>query len=138
MVIGFNPKNYLVSILNTVPKENMFNENYPYKSSESITMRKSFRDLSLKIKKKFKPKLILEIGSNDGAFIKNFNKNNVIGVEPCKNLAQITKKYKYKTFSEYWGPSLAKKITKNKKVDLIYSANTLSHIKKIFLKYLRL
>ncbi len=129
LVIGFNPKNYLVSILNTVPKENMFNENYPYKSSESITMRKSFRDLSLKIKKKFKPKLILEIGSNDGAFIKNFNKNNVIGVEPCKNLAQITKKYKYKTFSEYWGPSLAKKITKNKKVDLIYSANTLSHIK---------
>ena len=51
LVIGFNPKNYLVSILNTVPKENMFNENYPYKSSESITMRKSFRDLSLKIKK---------------------------------------------------------------------------------------
>ena len=136
MVIGFNPKNYLVSILNTVLKENMFNENYPYKSLESITMRKSFRDLSQN-KKKFKPKLILEIGSNDGAFIRNFNKNNVIGVEPCKNLAQITKKYKYKTFSEYWGPSLAKKITKNKKVDLIYSANTLSHI-KFFLKYLRL
>ena len=25
LVIGFNPKNYLVSILNTVPKEQMFN-----------------------------------------------------------------------------------------------------------------
>ena len=46
LTIGFNPKNYLVSILNTVPKEKMFNKNYPYKSSESKTMQKSFSDLS--------------------------------------------------------------------------------------------
>ena len=34
--ISFDPKNYLVSILNTVSKEKMFNEKYPYKSSESL------------------------------------------------------------------------------------------------------
>tara|TARA_B100001063_G_C16295502_1_gene325842 strand:+ start:131 stop:532 length:402 start_codon:yes stop_codon:yes gene_type:complete len=90
--IGYNPKNYLVSILNTVPKEKMFNKNYPYKSSESITMRNEFKKLSKKLKKRFKPKLSLEIGSNDGAFIRNFKKKEVIGVEPCKNLAIITKK----------------------------------------------
>ncbi len=129
LTVGFDPKNYLVSILNTVPKEKMFNENYPYKSSESFTMRKSFKDLSIDIKKKFKSKLILEIGSNDGAFIKNFKKENIIGVEPCKNLAKITRKQGYKTFSEYWDLTLAKKISKKKKVDIIYSANTLSHIK---------
>ena len=28
--LGFNSKNYLVSIINTVPKEKMFNEKYPY------------------------------------------------------------------------------------------------------------
>ena len=38
------------------------------------------------------PKKILEIGSNDGALIKNFNKSEAIGIEPCRNLAQITKK----------------------------------------------
>jgi len=129
LVIGFNPKNYLVSILNTVPKEKMFNEKYPYKSSESKTMRKSFKDLSKKIKKKFNPKLVLEIGSNDGTFISNFNRDKIIGVEPCKNLARITKKNGYKTLSEYWDTSLAKKVSKRKKIDLIYSANTLSHIK---------
>ena len=115
LVIGFNPKNYLVSILNTVPKEKMFNERYPYKSSESKTMKNSFKLLSQKIKKRFKPNLVLEIGSNDGAFIKNFRKNKIIGVEPCKNLAKITSKNGYKTFSEYWDTSLAKKITKKKK-----------------------
>ena len=110
--VGFDPQNYLVSILNTVSKEKMFNKDYPYKSSESFTMKNSFRSLSKKIKKTFKPKKILEIGSNDGAFIKNFNKNHVIGVEPCKNLALITKKKGFEIFSEYWNFDLAKKIKK--------------------------
>ena len=129
--VGFDKKNYLVSILKTVPKEKMFNKNYPYKSSESITMQKSFKNFAKKIIKLYKPKFVVEIGSNDGAFIKNFNKNSVIGVEPCKNLAQITKKKGYKTYSDYWGLKLAEKITKNKKADLIYSANTLSHIENL-------
>jgi len=131
LVAGFNTKNYLVSIMNTVPKEKMFNDKYPYKSSESKTMQESFRNLSNNIKKRINPKTILEIGSNDGAFIKNFNKKNTIGVEPCKNLAKITKKKGYQTFSEYWSIKLAKKITKKVKVDLIYSANTLSHIQDL-------
>ena len=129
--IGFDPKTYLVSIINTVPKEKMFNENYPYKSSESVTMKKAFRKLSNKIKKRFNPKMILEIGSNDGPFLKNFNKKNIIGIEPCKNLAKITKNMGYTTISEYWDTKLAKKLTKKKKFDVIYSANTLSHIKNI-------
>lgn len=129
--IGFDPKTYLVSILNTVPKEKMFNENYPYKSSESLTMKKAFKEFSTKIKKKFNPKLVLEIGSNDGPFLRNFNKKKIIGVEPCKNLAKITKNMGYTTISEYWDTKLAKKLTKKKKFDLIYSANTLSHIKNI-------
>ena len=126
--VGFDSKNYLVSILKTISKEKMFNKDYPYKSSESFTMRKSFKDLANKIKKRFKPKFIIEIGSNDGAFITNFNNKSVVGVEPCKNLAQITKNKKYTTYSEYWNQKLSKKITKIKKADIIYSANTLSHI----------
>jgi len=95
----------------------------------SKTMRDSFKKLSKKIIKIYKPKLILEIGSNDGSLIKNFNKKKIICVEPCKNLAILTKKKGYKTYSEYWNIKLAKKIKfKHQKVDLIYSANTLSHI----------
>lgn len=129
LVIGFNPKNYLVSILNTVPKEQMFNKDYPYKSSESSTMRRQFKNLSINLKKKFKPNILLEIGSNDGAFLGNFDKKKVLGVEPCKNLANITIKKGYKIFPKYWDTKLAKHITKKNKIDLIYSANTLSHIK---------
>ena len=129
LIVGFNTKNYLVSILNTVSKEKMFNKDYPYKSSGSKTMRISFSKLAKRLKDKFNPKFIIEIGSNDGAFIKNFNKDKVVGVEPCKNLALITQKKKYQIYPSFWNIELAKKITKNRKADLIYSANTLSHIK---------
>ena len=71
----------------------------------------------------------MEIGSNDGVFLKNFNKKSVIAVEPCKNLARLTKKL-FKTYDEFWNLKLAKKLIKQKKgeIDLIFSANTISHI----------
>ena len=47
-------------------------------------------------------------------------------------MAKITKKMGYKTFSNFWNMKLAKKIkTKKRNIDLIYSANTLSHIKDL-------
>ena len=70
--IGFNTKNKLVSILNTIPSKKMFDNKYPYRASMSKTMLESFKVLSLKIKKKYKPNFLMEIGSNDGSFIKNF------------------------------------------------------------------
>jgi len=128
----FNTKTKMVSISKRIPSSIMFNSKYPYRSSMSITMRNSFKKLSDEIKKRFNPNLLLEIGSNDGALIKNFDKNKVIGVEPCKNLAKITKKIDYKTFDKYWDFKLAKKIKREfKSVDVIYSANTITHISNL-------
>ena len=130
--IFFNTKTKMVSISKRIPSKIMFTNNYPYRSSMSKTMQDSFYKLSVEIKKKFKPKKLLEIGSNDGALIKNFHKDQAIGVEPCRNLAQITKKMGYSTYNNYWTQDLAKKIElKEKKIDLIYSANTLSHISNL-------
>ena len=128
----FNKKTKMVSISKRIPSSIMFNSKYPYRSSMSITMRNSFKKLSDEIKKRFNPNLLLEIGSNDGALIKNFDKNKVIGVEPCKNLAKITKKIDYKTYDKYWDFKLAKKIKREfKSVDVIYSANTITHISNL-------
>ena len=128
----FNTKTKLVSISKRIPSKQMFNNKYPYKSSMSMTMRKSFKSLASKIIKRFNPNLLLEIGSNDGTLIQNFKKNNVIGVEPCKNLAKITKKKGFKTYDEYWDLKLANKLLiKHGEVDLIYAANTLTHISNL-------
>ena len=127
--VGFNTTSKLVSILNIVPSEKMFDKKYPYRASMSQTMMNSFKQLSKDIIKTFNPNLIMEIGSNDGSFIKNFNKKKSICVEPCADVAKITKKMSYKTFTDFWNMKLAKKIkSKVKNIDLIYAANTVSHI----------
>ncbi len=127
--VCFDTKSKLVSISKKIPVRKMFNSTYPYKSSMSKTMLKSFKNLAKKIKKRFKPKLFLEIGSNDGALIKNFNLKNTICVEPCSNLANITKKRGYFTYAKYWNYSLSKTIKKKfNNIDVIYAANTLTHI----------
>ena len=128
----FNTKSKIVSISKRIPSSVMFNSKYPYRSSMSSTMRTSFRQLSNEIKKKFNPKLLLEIGSNDGALLAHFDKDRAIGVEPCKNLAKITKAKRYYTYDDYWDFKLSSKIKKKfKEVDLIYSANTLTHISNL-------
>ena len=129
LTVGFNTKTKLVSLINKIPDKKMFDSSYPYKSSMSKTMTDSFKKLSAKIKKRFNPKLFLEIGSNDGALIKNFDKDKVICVEPCSNLAKITNLKGYFTYNNYWNLSLSNKIkSKFNFVDVIYSANTITHI----------
>ena len=130
--IRFELNSKLVSIKKTFSSKTMFNNEYPYRSSMSKTMQSSFLKLSNEIKKEINPDKILEIGSNDGSFIKNFNKKKTIGIEPCANVEKITKNKKFNTYSKYWSQDLARKILKKDgKVDLIYSANTISHIKNL-------
>ena len=131
LTVSFDTKSYLVSVTNPVNPKIQYTDKYAHRASESKTMREAFKKTALRLKKKFAPKLVMEIGSNDGVFIKNFSKNKVLAVEPCKNLANITKK-SFKTFPYFWSKSLAKKIFSKKiKADLIFSANTISHIPNI-------
>ena len=79
-------------MINKHIKRRMFNASYPYRSSKSKLVERLFKELSKKIKKKFKPKNILEIGcNNDGTFALNFNKN-ITCIEPCKEVALEAKK----------------------------------------------
>ena len=126
--VSFNVKNYLVSVTNPVNPKFQYTDNYAHRASESFTMRAAFSKIAKKLDKRYLPRVVMEIGSNDGVFINNFTKKQIIAVEPCKNLADITKK-KFKTYNEFWNIKLAKKIfSDTKKADIIFSANTISHI----------
>ena len=111
--IMFNTKNFSVKIHKIISKKIMFNNKYPYKSSLSKTFLKNQKKLSQKIKKIYKPTKVLEIGSNDGSFIKNFSHKEALCVEPCSNLAKITLNMGYKTYSCYWNNFAANKIKKD-------------------------
>ena len=107
--ITFDTNNYLVSIKKPVNPKSQYTDKYAHRASQSKTMNMSFKKMANRLKNKYKPKLSMEIGSNDGVFLKNFPKKKVIAVEPCKNLAKLTKK-KFKTYPNFWNKQLSKKI----------------------------
>ncbi len=127
--VTYNFRNNLVSLTKFIKPKYMFNNKYPYRSSMSITMQKSSKKLSIFLKKKFNCKKILEIGSNDGLFLKNFPNSARVGIEPCKNFSTITNKINIKTYNNFWNLKLARKLKKKYMTfNIIYSANTISHI----------
>ena len=130
--LKFNTINSLVSINKRHKKEIMFNKTYPYRSSQSLSVKKHFKELSKKIIKNYQFKKILEIGSNDGSFAKNFNVKKIVCIEPCLDVAKILKSHGLEVITEYFDENLVKKLVNNYvNFDVIFSANTITHINKI-------
>tara|TARA_B100000886_G_C20419534_1_gene490849 strand:- start:1495 stop:2670 length:1176 start_codon:yes stop_codon:yes gene_type:complete len=127
--LKFDTNSKLVMINKHMKKEKMFDKSYPYRSSKSKLVNKLFKELSEKIKKKLKPENILEIGSNDGTFASNFDKKKITCIEPCGDVAIEAKKKGLKVYVKYFDDLLVKKLLKDhKKFDMIFSANTITHI----------
>jgi hypothetical protein len=130
--IGFDEETKLVSLMEFVKPQLMFNDTYAHRASMSATMRESFKEIALSIKKRFSPARLMEIGSNDGVFIRNFDQGEVVAIEPCGNLAEITNRMGYKTYPVFWNSETAEQIVANHgKMDVVYSANTICHIQDL-------
>lgn len=125
--VGFDNKTKLVTQMEYVDPPLMFNENYSYRGSMSTTMVNHFKEFSnLFINKDIK---VLEIGSNDGVFLKNWNPKQTFAVEPCGNFAKETNELGYKTYNEFWTFDLSTKIKETHgQIDLIFAANCICHI----------
>ena len=106
----------------------MFNDDYSYRGSMSETIRFHFSELSKSLQSN-KDIKILEIGSNDGVFIKNWGAQNAISVEPCGNFAKETQAMGYKTYNDFWSEDLGEKIlAAHGSQDIVFSANCMCHI----------
>jgi nucleoside-diphosphate-sugar epimerase len=114
-----------------VDSKKMFS-NYLYTSSTSASFREHFifaaknyvKEFNLKPKKSY----IIDIGSNDGVALKPFKDlgfNNILGIEPAKNLAKLANKNKIKTFNGFLDMKNIKNIKKN--ADLILASNVFAH-----------
>ena len=121
-----------------IPKARMmFNNNYAYLASTSSVMKKHWNKLSKKIIKKSKLKtrsFVVEIGSNDGIFLKNIAKKKInhLGVDASKNVCEIAKSKGINSLNDFFNIKTAKKIKhKYGKADVIVSTNTMHHIEDI-------
>ncbi len=131
--VGFS-KTISLFQLNDHPKpKQMFNKNYPFFTGSSKGMVAHFKNYSDWILKKYGKNLnnLIEIGSNDGTFLSNFKKTkfNVIGFEPSKNVAEVSRKKGIKTINKFFNFKNTKKLKKLKKnVQIICAANAICHV----------
>lgn len=128
--VALDDETKLVTLKDYVAPEKMFNESYAYRGSMSRTMVEHFKATSSLLGDKISAKAkVLEIGSNDGVFIKNWPKETTFAVEPCANFAEETNALGYKTYNRFWDKDLAKYIfATNGGMDLVFAANCMCHI----------
>jgi len=119
--------------LNDHPKpEDMFNENYPFFTGSSEYMKNHFKEYARFVKKFLKASSkIIEIGSNDGTFLKNFvnEVDQIIGFEPSKNVADLAQKNNIPTINSFFNKEAIKNLKDYLgKTDLICASNVICHI----------
>ena len=130
--VVFDEDTKLVSLKDFVKPELMFNENYAYNTSMSTPMVNHFKSVADMLTEEFRPVNVMEIGSNDGPFIRHFDPTTAVCVEPCGNFADITYDMGYETYAEFWTTELSQKIKSEcGNMDLIYSANCICHIQDL-------
>ena len=123
----------LVQINLEINKEVLFPFSYPYLSGTTKILMENFYDLYkevIRMELLSKDDLIVDIGSNDGSLLKNFNENgyNVLGVEPSKAYKEALKQG-VKTINSYFTDfTVSEIIKKNKKAKVVTAANVFAHI----------
>ena len=133
MSVGFSEELSLFQLIDHPKPEMMFNNKYPFFTSSSNYMINHFKDYSNWICKSYpnNNKKLIEIGSNDGTFLKNFKQKNfeTIGFEPSSNVSDIAKNIGLNSVNKFFNTNTVMEY-KNflKQTDIICAANVICHV----------
>ncbi|MFG3132101.1 class I SAM-dependent methyltransferase [Streptomyces tendae] len=134
LAVGFCTTCTMVQQLEEVPRERMFPQDYPYRSSGSTAMRSHFEQAArhfLGTQLTGPDPFAVEIGSNDGIMLRTIQEAGVrhLGVDPAQSAAEGAAAQGIRVRTEFFEASSAAAIrASDGPSDLIYSANTISHI----------
>ncbi|MBX4212081.1 class I SAM-dependent methyltransferase [Candidatus Pacearchaeota archaeon] len=130
--LAYCPKCLLVQIEEIVPPEELFS-NYLHLSSASVSNINHLKDVADTLNKRFditSDTSILEIGSNDATllgFLKQHT-DNLLGVDPAKNLAQLSREKGIETLTDFFNTRTAEEIVKTQGLfDIIVALNVIPH-----------
>lgn len=136
LTLCFCPRCSLVQLKETVKKEILF-DNYVWVTGTSESTRKYadvFYERAVKMTKIESGDLVVEIASNDGTFLKPFVRGgcNVIGIEPAKNIAEVSVGAGIKTINKYWNRKISKEIRSNYgKAKIVIARNVMPHVSEL-------
>ena len=129
--VAFTKELSLVQLTENPPPKKMFNKNYPFYTSSSKYMKNHFYAFAQFIKKNYlkKNSLIIELGSNDGTFLSNFNNKNSFGFEPSKSVHDVAIKNGIQSLNKFFNLKNTTLFEKNyNNFDLIIGSNVFCHI----------
>tara|TARA_Y100000031_G_C8217185_1_gene384031 strand:- start:262 stop:1500 length:1239 start_codon:yes stop_codon:yes gene_type:complete len=126
---------HLVQLGLVVNKEVLFPPEYPYTSSTTKVLRDNFADLydeCLKIIQLKSDDLVIDIGSNDGNLLSNFQNNHrVLGVTP-EEIGKLAIERGIQTIINYFTENVVEKIKKEHgRAKLITATNVYAHIDNV-------
>lgn len=127
-----------IQLKETINPEKLFT-NYLYSSSDSPSLIKHFKEFAEDIKTRFNYKkdiTILEIGSNDGILLKEFENINfgkLIGIDPAKNISERAKSIKNAEIITDFFNIKSSEYIKQKfgLIDIICANNVFAHVAEL-------
>jgi SAM-dependent methyltransferase len=146
LVLAFCRRCSLVQITESVPPEVLF-RNYLYFSSFSEELLSHAGEIARRMigaRKLNAKSLVLEIASNDGYLLQNYQSAGVpvLGIEPALNIAKVAREGKnIPTISEFFGRDLALRLSSSgRQADVVHANNVLAHVPDLhgFIEGLRL
>jgi SAM-dependent methyltransferase len=130
------PKCELVQLGLAVDPVIIFPPEYPYTSGMTRILRDNFADLyaeSSKMLELGKDDLVVDIGSNDGTLISNFQNggHRILGIEPTE-VAKIANERGIHTIQRYFTPEVAREVReKYGAAKVVTAANCFAHIEDV-------
>ena len=131
--VAFCPDCSLVQILEEVPPEQLFVDNYLYFSSFSEGLLRHSREHAGRLidERGLGPdSLVVEIASNDGYMLRNFAERGipVLGIDPAPAQAAAAQEAGVPTLTEFFDSELATRLrSEGKRADVIVANNVMAH-----------
>ena len=130
------PKCELVQLGVAVDPEIIFPPEYPYTSGMTRILRDNFADLYAESSKMLglgKDDLVIDIGSNDGTLISNFQNggHRILGIEPT-DVSKIANDRGIPTLQRYFSGGVAREVKqKHGAAKVVTAANCFAHIEDV-------
>lgn len=134
LAVGSCERCSMVQQLDTVPPNEMYRADYPYRASGSMMIRRHFEGVARHIIDtcaNTRNGFIVEIGSNDGVMLKTLSAAGVrhLGVDPAASAGEVARAQGINIRTDFFNASTAQDIySEQGPANVIFSANTFSHI----------
>ncbi len=123
----------LVQLVHVVAPEILFKD-YAYLTSTSKPMEAHFARLAEEVIWRFSVppgSLVVDIGSNDGTLLRNFQKYNmnILGIEPADNVAELAMSRGIETVNDFFDERLARIVFAERgQAKVILATNVFAHV----------